>query len=352
MVKEKSKKTIDHSKYHYRYVALHISYFGFNYQGFASQNNTFNTIEYHLIKALKETSLIEEKKTSNYTSCGRTDAGVSASSQIISIYLRSKQKKESFKGQLLTQDEEINYIRLLNGFLPKDIRIIRWTDIPKEFNARYSAVSRIYRYYFVKGGLDIDQMKKACNYFIGKHDFRNFCTMDIKNVSYFEREIFNFNLNENDTNILFFEIEANAFLQNQIRMMTAILFLIGNNKEKPSLIKTLLEVDKYPRKPQYNMSNPYQLVLYKVNYDEIKFKTDNKSIKLLLNSLNNLWREYTIKAEIINQFMDVIDENQNIKSDKQIFNSVTDKIYNKSKYIKILDRPTGKSYQEKVNKNI
>jgi tRNA pseudouridine38/39 synthase len=36
--------------------------------------------------------------------------------------------------------------------------------------------------------------------------------------------------------------------------MTSILFMIGMGKEKPSIIKELLDLKKYPRKPNYNMA--------------------------------------------------------------------------------------------------
>ena len=47
------------------------------------------TIEGYLFRALTLSRLIESRETSNYHRCGRTDRGVSASHQVISIDLRS-----------------------------------------------------------------------------------------------------------------------------------------------------------------------------------------------------------------------------------------------------------------------
>ncbi|KAG5683735.1 hypothetical protein PVAND_013000 [Polypedilum vanderplanki] len=74
---------------------------------------------------LKKVCLIESRETSNYNRCGRTDKGVSAFDQVISIDIRSRFEP---KDQLTEKavNEEINYCMLLNKVLPKDIRVISW----------------------------------------------------------------------------------------------------------------------------------------------------------------------------------------------------------------------------------
>ena len=49
-----------------RHVLLHVSYFGWNYHGFAVQETTGKTIESELFDALLTTRLIESRDTSNY----------------------------------------------------------------------------------------------------------------------------------------------------------------------------------------------------------------------------------------------------------------------------------------------
>lgn len=67
---------------HKRHVLLRFYYLGWDYQGFAAQENSAQTIEHHLFSALQKTCLIESRETSNYHRCGRTDKGVSAFSQV------------------------------------------------------------------------------------------------------------------------------------------------------------------------------------------------------------------------------------------------------------------------------
>ena len=46
-----------------------------------------------------------------------------------------------------------------------------------------------------------------------------------------------------------------AFLWHQVRCMVAILFLVGNQLEKPELIDHMLDIEACPRKPQYGMAS-------------------------------------------------------------------------------------------------
>lgn len=51
--------------------------------------------------------------------------------------------------------DEMDYPRILNRVLPADIRIMGWCPVPQHFSARFSCAWRTYRYYFVRGALDL-----------------------------------------------------------------------------------------------------------------------------------------------------------------------------------------------------
>ena len=68
---------------------MHVMYLGHNYRGLAAQEDTDATIEHHLFKALVKTCMVEDRASSNFTRCGRTDAGVSAFEQVIGLQVRS-----------------------------------------------------------------------------------------------------------------------------------------------------------------------------------------------------------------------------------------------------------------------
>ncbi|KAH6621076.1 pseudouridine synthase [Chaetomium sp. MPI-SDFR-AT-0129] len=220
--------------------------------------------------------------------------------------------------------DEINYPRVLNKLLPPDIRVLAWAPtLPANFSARFSCWERQYRYFFTQpafpplpafmeedgsnitqggsssssaedtkgvkaGWLDIDAMRHAAKMFEGVHDFRNFCKLDgAKQVASYKRRVFEADVVEvEDTGsalpylgqpefqplgtdpkgvhpkVYYLHVRGSAFLWHQIRHMVAILFLIGQGLEPPSLVADLLDIDKTPRKPNYAMADEVPLVLW------------------------------------------------------------------------------------------
>jgi hypothetical protein len=78
-------RAIDWSKYSKRHIALKVAYIGWNYHGLAVQQDTEETVEGHLIRALLKTHMIEDIKSANFNRSGRTDKGVSAFGQVEKI---------------------------------------------------------------------------------------------------------------------------------------------------------------------------------------------------------------------------------------------------------------------------
>ncbi|XP_061519901.1 tRNA pseudouridine(38/39) synthase isoform X2 [Phycodurus eques] len=265
--KKGKERPFDFTAHPRRHVALRLAYLGWAYQGFAVQENTDNTVEARLFETLLKTRLIQDRQSSNYHRCGRTDKGVSAFSQVITIDLRSTQ----YSGLGVTIPEnapkdaaaasELPYVKMLNRILPHDIRILDWAPTAEGFSARFDCQSRTYRYYFPRGSLDVPLMVDAAKRYEGTHDFRNLCKMDVGNgVLQFERTILSATVKPADPqrvdaadphDLFVFEIKGLAFLYHQVRCMMAVLLLIGQKLEAPEIIHSLLDVHKNPRKPQY-----------------------------------------------------------------------------------------------------
>lgn len=56
--------------------------------------------------------------------------------------------------------KELDYVRLLNNVLPQEIRVLAWASVPDEFSARFDCTHRAYRFFFVRGNLNIE----VCNW--------------------------------------------------------------------------------------------------------------------------------------------------------------------------------------------
>lgn len=70
-----------------------------------------------------------------------------------------------------SQVNTLNYVQILNSVLPDDIRILAYAEVPDNFNARFNAIKRVYKYFFVKSTLDVGKMQEAAGLFIGIHNF-------------------------------------------------------------------------------------------------------------------------------------------------------------------------------------
>uniref|UniRef100_A0A3Q3KE39 Pseudouridine synthase I TruA alpha/beta domain-containing protein n=1 Tax=Monopterus albus TaxID=43700 RepID=A0A3Q3KE39_MONAL len=252
--KASKERPFDFSAHPRRHVALRLAYLGWAYQGFAVQENTENTVEARLFEALLKTRLIQDRQSSNYHRCGRTDKGVSAFSQVITIDLRSTQ----FCGGLgirLPENVDVNpkkkadvpelpYVKILNRVLPQDIRILDWAPVAEGFSARFDCQSRTYRYYFPRGSLDVALMADAAKKYEGTHDFRNLCKMD---------------------------------------------------------------VEVKPVQPQHIMAVDYPLVLYDCHFEGLSWKRDAEEVNHVLSALQQQWTQSAVKAQILHGMIQGLD---------------------------------------------
>ncbi|XP_042136577.2 tRNA pseudouridine(38/39) synthase isoform X2 [Peromyscus maniculatus bairdii] len=322
----KAKRAFDFSAHGRRHVALKIAYLGWGYQGFASQENTSNTIEEKLFEALTKTRLVENRQTSNYHRCGRTDKGVSAFGQVISLDLRSQfpRGRDSDDSNLKDDEaddvaKEIRYTHILNRVLPADIRVLAWAPVEPSFSARFSCLERTYRYFFPRADLDIVTMNYAAQKYVGTHDFRNLCKMDVANgVVNFQRTILSAQVQlvaqslgeerrQEPFQLCQFQVTGQAFLYHQVRCMMAILFLIGQGMEKPEIIDELLNIEKNPQKPQYSMAVEFPLVLYDCKFENTKWIYDREVQEFNVTHLQQLWANHAVKTHMLYSMLQGLD---------------------------------------------
>ncbi|PHH67559.1 hypothetical protein CDD80_739 [Ophiocordyceps camponoti-rufipedis] len=316
----KTKPAFDPSRYSTRYIALKLAYLGKRYGGFEFQPmGNQPTIEEELWNAMSKACLVfpdgpvdaVQFDCCQYSKGGRTDRGVSAFGQVISLRVRSNRPLKVRRERVDEEEEvdkdgdeeetppfddiadELCYPRILNRILPPDIRILAWCPSPPpDFSARFSCRQRQYRYFFTQpafagGRLDIAAMRDAAKRFEGDHDFRNLCKVDpAKQIANFRRRIFEADIVEmedsrvalpphgtetgEDGKVYYFLVRGTAFLWHQIRHMVAVLFLVGQGFEKPSIVSRLLDVDATPCKPTYVMADEVPLVLWDCAYPDLE----------------------------------------------------------------------------------
>jgi tRNA pseudouridine38-40 synthase len=181
---------------------------------------------------------------------GRTDAGVHALGQVASFRTHSALSALEFQ-------------RALNALLPPAIRIVASEEVGPDFNARWSARGKTYRYRLYRGKvvppmlwryvlhypfpLDEDAMRDAAARFVGTHDFASFAAStgseeDDKERST-ERQIYATELARSpDGEELLFTVRGRSFLRYMVRKMVGALLDVGCGKLKPEDIDRLYEL--------------------------------------------------------------------------------------------------------------
>ncbi len=215
-----------------------LQYEGTRYKGWQRQESTENTIQGKLESIFTKL----EKRPVEIIGSGRTDAGVHAFGQVMNVFLRTD----------MSEKDIMSYV---NQYLPSDIAVIEVKCVSDRFHSRLNATKKTYLYrvmnsqvphvfedryvYVLPERLDLDAMKKAASYLIGRHDFLAFCTKKkIKKAT--KRSIDDIVIKRVGDEIQFSYI-GNGFLYHMVRIMTGTLLEVGLGKRKPEDIIHILD---------------------------------------------------------------------------------------------------------------
>ncbi len=202
----------------------------------------------------------------------RTDSGAHAEGQVVSFLTSSKLPTPTFTAAL-------------NFHLPDDISLRKSVRVPDEFNPRRDAVSRCYRYTILNRSvhsplryrfshrigerLDIAVMRKASKHLLGTHDFVAFTGGLDHDSSSTLRNVFKIEIARDD-DLVTVDIEANAFLPQQVRRTVGALVGVGLGKNSVQELRQLV----YKKGPNTaGATLPAKgLCLMKVNYSHPYFE--------------------------------------------------------------------------------
>ncbi len=222
-----------------RNIRLTIEYDGTRFSGWQRQalGEGLKTIQEEIEKAGKK---LFGKKIKLIGS-GRTDSGVHAEGQVANFKIDSNLPLFTIK-------------RGLNNHLPKDIAIISVEDVNLRFHARFDAREKLYRYRIVNRDarspilqrfatfysydLDIDVMRKAARYFLGKKDFKSFQARGKKNKNSV-RTVKKLRIVENFP-VIDIYIQGDGFLYNMVRNIAGTLVDAGRGRIAPEEVKKIL----------------------------------------------------------------------------------------------------------------
>jgi tRNA pseudouridine38-40 synthase len=228
-----------------RNILLTISYDGTDFCGWQRQDkadcgNPVRTVQGEIESALLK---LHKVPVPLYGS-GRTDSGVHAAAQAANFF----SPVDSIPIE--------KYPLAINCLLPPDIRINDARDVPQDFNARFSATARTYRY-FIHTGIsplasemrfvwpvhrhpDIAVLNKMASCLKGEIDCASFAAAGDESVSSF-RYLEGARFFEQDENHIVFEISANAFLWKMVRSITGSLLFFEKGGKSPDYFNEVLQ---------------------------------------------------------------------------------------------------------------
>lgn len=243
-------------------IALGLEYDGSQYYGWQRQREVIS-VQQHLEDALSKVA----NETVEVTCAGRTDAGVHATAQVVHFDVESERKNAA-------------WTLGVNSNLPDGIAV-RWAKpVAEDFNARFSATGRRYRYIIANTRLrpgihaagvshyhqplNERLMHEAAQSLIGEHDFTSFRAAQCQSHSA-NRNVTRLEVTRKGDFVIV-DISANAFLHHMVRNIVGSLIVIGQGQQPASWLKELLE--QKDRTQAAATAKPGGLYLVAVTYPE------------------------------------------------------------------------------------
>lgn len=220
-------------------IKLTIEYVGTDFCGWQSQTNG-NSVQDAVEHALGKYFDCDFVRV---YAAGRTDVGVHAKGQTVHFFA----------------DREVNPYKLCLGVnlaLPGSVAVTSAEIVADDFDARFSAVSKtyVYRVYVspvrrplfdvthaqVYKPLDVAAMQSAAKMLVGTHDFAAFQNTG-SNLKGTVRTINFFDVTAHPDDVIYFTVNGNAFLYNQVRIMCGLLVAVGSGRYDLSDVQGMLD---------------------------------------------------------------------------------------------------------------
>jgi tRNA pseudouridine38-40 synthase len=242
-------------------VLLTLAYDGTEYCGWQRQDNG-PTVQAALEDALS--SVFGDQIQAVASS--RTDSGVHALGQRVAFSVQDCK----------IPVEKLCYV--INKRLPRDITVQKTERVGDGFNPRFAAKEKTFMYriwsaryptplnmkysWHVSYPLCADAMMRACECFVGRHDFSAFCAAGGSAIT-FERTVFSCSI-ENDGTMWVLRVCGDGFLYNLVRIITGTVIDVGRGRLKAEDMPAIIA--SRDRKNAGQTAPPHGLCLERVGF--------------------------------------------------------------------------------------
>ncbi|MEU8016174.1 tRNA pseudouridine(38-40) synthase TruA [Micromonospora parva] len=247
-------------------LRLDVSYDGADFSGWAAQP-TRRTVAGVLVETLD--LVLGVGTASGLTVAGRTDAGVHATGQVCHLDLPVD----------VWRQHESRLLRRLARLLPTDVRVRAMTEMPADFDARFSATFRRYEYRVTDAPfgaeplrrhevlawpkpLDLTALNAAAAGLVGEHDFAAYCRR--KEHATTLREVTRLDWRRDPDGILVATVQADAFCQAMVRSLVGAMLVAGDGRRPVEWPGSLLT--RQERSSEVTVAPAHGLTLVAVGY--------------------------------------------------------------------------------------
>ncbi len=220
-----------------RHLMLVLQYRGTNYCGFQVQPNGISVAQ-----VVQDAIQAVFKRRWPVKGCSRTDAGVHANHFVLAFFTDSAIPCDALQ-------------KALNNCLPRDIAVLDCRDAPPDFHPRYDCTGKRYLYQiwnspvknpfltdlalYHKYRLDLPQIQRAADRFVGTHDFSAFCSAG-STVQDTVRTITEATVTRVGEMVTI-SVTGSGFLYNMVRIMVGTLLEAARGMISPEEISEIIE---------------------------------------------------------------------------------------------------------------
>lgn len=247
---------------------LDIQYDGTDFCGWQVQGKGERTVQGELTRVLSD---LEGRSVTVY-GAGRTDSGVHADGQVANVFLERDITPERLQAAI-------------NGNVPRDLRVSAVSVVGDDFNARFAATGKTYRYRIVNARvmppfwrrfalresrpLDDERMRRCAEVMLGEHDWSAFSSLhtDVEShVRTLQRlEIGSEPLAEVQGRLLTITAGAEGFVRYMVRGIVGALIAVGRGEVEIATVEEALRSGVRPDRCVTVAA--HGLTLLKVHYD-------------------------------------------------------------------------------------
>lgn len=260
-------------------VRLDLAYDGTDFKGWGIQP-TLRTVQGELEAGLAK--IVREDI--RVTVAGRTDAGVHASGQVVHVDI-PYERWQRMPGRSDRSCED-SIVQRLAAVLPRDIAVRRASVVSEDFDARFSALARTYRYRicdkharrdplrrdvaFHKRSLDAEAMNTAARALVGEHDFLSFCKPreDATTIRTLHEITWERPETGKDEGLVVATVTADAFCHHMVRSIVGASVAVGEHRLDAEWMAALITIPRRDEAGSAPMFAPSGLTLERIDYPE------------------------------------------------------------------------------------